>query len=216
MDKADILCEKDEALLREFSRRVVRRVTGRAVPFRLPFLGDYIDANVMKEAEKDRIVIRRASEVFHAGRGASDTDRDALFEETKAVDRTFVQHLRIPVFSLTVRYEDFADIRKKRIRLLVDEVHNLLRKWNDAATLEETLRADCPLGRFKESLGEILHLYNLETRILSRSVRFLPPFHGVMAKFADVLFSTMEAESRDLVDDYADRIYGGAHAHVQA
>ena len=98
MDKADILCEKDEALLREFSRRVVRRVTGRAVPFRLPFLGDYIDANVMKEVEKDRIVIRRASEVFHAGRGASDTDREELFEETKAVDRTFVQHLPIPVF----------------------------------------------------------------------------------------------------------------------
>ena len=216
MDKAAILCEKDGALLREFSRRVVRRVTHRAVPIRLPFIGDYIDSNVMKEVEKDRIVIRRASEVFHAGRGASDTDREELFEETKAVDRTFVQHLRIPVFSLTVRYEDFADIRKKRIRLLVDAVHAVLRGWNDAATLEETLRAVFPLDQFKESLTEILHLYNLETRILSRSVRFLPPFHGVMAKFADVLFNTMETESRDLVDDYANKIYGGAHAHVPA
>jgi hypothetical protein len=216
MDKANILCEKDEALLREFSRRVVRRVTGRAVPFRLPFLGDYIDANVMKEVEKDRIVIRRASEVFHAGRGVSDMDREALFEETKAVDRTFVRHLRIPVFSLTVRYEDFADIRKKRIRLLADEVHTVLRTWDDAAALEETLRAAYSPDRFKESLTEILHLYNLETRILSRSVRFLPPFHGVMAKFADVLFHTMEAESRELVEDYANKIYGGAHAHVQA
>jgi hypothetical protein len=216
MDKAEILCEKDEALLRKFSRHVVRRVTSRAVPFRLPFLGDYIDANVMKEVEKDRIVIRRASEVFHAGRAVSEMDREALFEETKAVDRTFVQHLRIPVFSLTVLYEDFADIRKKRIRLLADEVHAVLRGWKDGATIEETLRADCPPDRFKESLTEILHLYNLETRMLSRSVRFLPPFHGVMAKFADVLFHTMEAESHDLVDDYADEIYGGAHAHVQA
>ena len=216
MDKAAILCEKDGALLREFSRRVVRRVTHRAVPIRLPFIGDYIDSNVMKEVEKDRIVIRRASEVFYAGRGFSDTDREELFEETKAVDRTFVQHLRIPVFSLTVRYEDFADIRKKRIRLLVDAVHAVLRGWNDAATLEETLRAVFPLDQFKESLTEILHLYNLETRILSRSVRFLPPFHGVMAKFADVLFNTMETESRDLVDDYANKIYGGAHAHVPA
>ena len=216
MDKAAILCEKDGALLREFSRRVVRRVTHRAVPIRLPFIGDYIDSNVMKEVEKDRIVICRASEAFHAGKGAVDMDRDALFEETKAVDRTFVKKLLIPSFSLNVRYEDFADIRKKRIRLLVDAVHAVLRGWNDAATLEETLRAVFPLDQFKESLTEILHLYNLETRILSRSVRFLPPFHGVMAKFADVLFNTMETESRDLVDDYANNIYGGEHAHVPA
>jgi hypothetical protein len=216
MDKSATLCEKDEALLREFSRRVVRRVTGRAVPLRLPFISSYIDANVLKEVEKDRIVIRRASEAFEAGTSAGDMDGDALFEETKAVDRTFVKNLRIPAFSLTMRYGDFADIRKKRIRLLVEAVYTVLREWNDAATLEEALRAACPVGQFRETLTEILHLYNLETRILSRSVRFLPPFHGVMAKFADVVFNTMEAESRDLVDDYANRIYGGAHAHVPA
>lgn len=216
MDKAAILCEKDEALLREFSRRVVGRVTGRAVPFRLPFIGAYIDANVQKEVEKDRIVICRASEAFQAGTVAGDMDGDALFEETKAVDRTFVKNLKIPAFSITVRYGDFSDIRKKRIRLLVDTVHTVLREWNDATTLEEALRAACPAVQFRETLAEILHLYNLETRILSRSVRFFPPLHGVMAKFADVVFNTMETESRNLVDDYAKKIYGGACAHVPA
>ena len=98
MDKAAILCDKDKALLREFSRRVVGRVTGRAVPaFKLPFIGAYIDSNVMKEVEKDRIVICRAAEAFMAGKGAGDMDHDALFEETKAVDRTFVKKSADPL-----------------------------------------------------------------------------------------------------------------------
>jgi hypothetical protein len=217
MDKAAILCEKDKGMLQEFSRRVVGRVAGRSLSaFRLPFIGAYIDANVMKEVEKDRIIICHAAEAIAAGKGADDMDSDALFEETKTVDRTFVKNLVIPSLSVRVRYEDFAGIRKTRIRLLANDVHHVLRGWDDASSFEERLRSAYTEEQFKEALTEILHLYNLETRMLSRSIRFFPPFHGVMSVFAETMFNTMEAVSTELVDDYAKKIYQGAPAHVTA
>jgi hypothetical protein len=217
MDKAAVLCEKDKIMLQEFSRRVVKRVTGRSLPaFRLPFIGAYIDANVMKEVEKDRIIICRAAEAFAAGKGAHDVDSDALFEETKGVDRSFVKNLIIPSLSVSLRYEDFAGIRKTRIRLLANEVHHVLRGWDDTSSFEERLRSVYSAEQFKEAVIEILHLYNLETRILSRSTRFFPPFRTAMKVFADTLFDAMEAVSRDLAGDYTVKIYQGMPVNVTA
>jgi hypothetical protein len=217
MDKAAILCKKDKAMLQEFSRRVILRVTGRSLPaFRIPFLGAYIDANVMKEVEKDRIVICHAAEAFAAGKRADDMDSDALFEETKTVDRTFVKSLIIPSLSVRMRYEDIAGIRKTRIRLLVHDVHHVLRGWDDASSFEERLRSVYAAEQFKEAVIEILHLFNLETRMLSRSTRFFPPFRTAMKVFADTLFDVMEAVARELADDYAIQIYQRAPSHVTA
>jgi hypothetical protein len=217
MDKAAILCEKDKVMLQEFSRRVVKRVTGQAVPaFRIPFIGAYIDANVMKEVEKDRIIIRHAAEDFAAGKGADEVDSDALFEETKTVDRTFVKSLIVPSLSVTMKYEDFAGIRKTRIRLLANDVHHVLRGWDDASSFEERLRSVYTEEQFKEAVIEILHLYNLETRMLGRSTRFFPPFRTAMKVFADTLFDIMEAVSRDLAENYAMKIYRGTPSHAAA
>ena len=217
MDKAAILCKKDKAMLQEFSRRVILRVTGRSLPaFKIPFLGAYIEANVMKEVEKDRIIICHAAEAFAAGKGADDLDNDALFEETKTVDRTFVKSLIIPSLSVRMRYEDIAGIRKTRIRLLANDVHHILRGWDDSSSFEERLRSVYAAEQFKEAIIEILHLFNLETRMLSRSARFFPPFRTAMKVIADTLFDVMEAVSRDLAGDYTIKIYQGASSHVTA
>jgi hypothetical protein len=215
LDKASVLCEKDGIMLREFSGRVVKRVSGRPLrAIRLPFIGAYLDANIMKEVEKDRLIICRAADALKAGKGPGDLDLDALFEETKSVDRTFVKNLRIPSLSVRVRYEDFAGIRKDRIRLLAGAVHDILRGWDDESPFEERLRAVYAEEEFKRAVTGILHLYNCETRMLSRSIRFFPPFHLAMTAFADALFDAMEAVSRDLADEYAKLIYQGVPVHV--
>lgn len=217
MDKTALLCKKDKVMLRDFSRRVVKRVTGRSLPaIRLPFIGAYIDANVMKEAEKDRIIITRAAEAFAAGKRADDMDIDTLFEETKIVDRAFVKNLIIPFLSIRVRYEDFAGIRKTRIRLLAHAVHHVLRGWNDASSFEKRLRSVYTAEQFKEGVIEILHLYNLETRMLTHSTRVFPPFRTAMKIFTDTLFDVMEAVSRDLAHDYTIKVYQGTPLHVTA
>jgi hypothetical protein len=208
MDKPSLLCEKDKALLREFSSRAIRRLShGPLRAFRVPFVDAYLDANVLKEVEKDRLIIERAAAVFASGEGMREADVDAVFEETKGVDRNFVNHIAIPALSVTVRYEDIAEIRKRRIRSLSRAVSEVLGAWTNELPLEDAVRAAWPETRFRETLTGILHLYNLETRILGRSLRLLPPFHAAAAHVTDALFDAMEAAAKDLVDECAKTLY---------
>ncbi len=214
MDRIALLCEKDRIMLTEFSKRSLDRMTGRSLSAaRLPFVGAYLDANVKKEVEKDRLIIEHAGESFAAGR---ELDVDAVFEETKKVDRLFVKHLAIPSLSITVRYEDIADVRKKRIVRLFGAVHGILAQWKDGLPFGDAVRAAYPEKAFEVVLCEILHLYNQETRLLSRSIRLFPPFNTAVDFVADTLFDIMETVSKDMVAEYSSKIFGGNLTHVQA
>ena len=50
---------------------------------------------------------------------------------TIKVDDEFVNKLSNPIFSIVIRYDDFAEIRKNRITALVNMVLDLLRNWRD-------------------------------------------------------------------------------------
>ncbi len=214
MDRIALLCEKDSIMLTEFSRRSLDRMTGRSLRgAHLPFVGAYLDANVKKEVEKDRLIIEHAGASFSTGR---ELDVDAVFEETKGVDKLFVRNLAIPALSITVRYSDIAEVRKKRIAALSGAVRGILAHWKDDLPLDDALRAAYPEQAFGETLREILHLYNQETRLLSRSIRLFPPFNGAVEFVADTLFETMEKVSVDLVAEYSNKIFGGKLTHVQA
>lgn len=214
MDKVGVLCDKDKALLEEFSKRVLQHIGGLTLFAHLPFITDYLEANVRKEAEKDRVVITRAAAAFPSCAGDEALIVDSLFEETKTVDAAFVKTLLIPSLVITVCYEDIADIRKKRIQLLLKAVYGLLAQWEDAASFEECVRKTYSKQGLKEELGEMLHLYNLEIRNLNNSIRFLPPFKGAVNFFADALFDAMQTASTDLVRDCGKKIFGGNGPHA--
>ncbi len=214
MDKVGVLCDKDKAMLDEFSKRVLQRISGRTLFLHLRFITDYLEANVRKEAEKDRVVITHAAAAFPSCAGDEALVVDTLFEETKTVDAAFVKTLFIPSIAITVLYEDIADIRKKRIRLLLEAVYGLLAQWGDAASFEECVRKAYSKQRFKEDLSEMLHLYSLEIRNLNNSIKFLPPFKGAVNFFADALFDAMQGASTDLVRDCGKKIFGGDGPHA--
>jgi hypothetical protein len=197
MNKVGILCEKDNAMLHEFSKRALKRVTGQALSsLSLPFVSSYMEANVMKEADKDRIVIENASAVYQAGKQSVDLDVDAVFENTKTVDRAF------------------EGIRKQRIRCLSTAVHDLLGSWEDAAGFEDAVRRAFTRQRFKDVMTEVLRLYNLETKMLSGSIKFFHPFSSAINFLAEAVFTAMEEASAGLVDECAGKIYGGERHHV--
>jgi hypothetical protein len=214
MDKVGMLCDKDRALLDEFSRRVLQRIGGLTLFAHLPFITDYLEANDRKEAEKDRIIIAHAAAAFPSCAYAEALVVDTLFEETKTVDAAFVKTLFIPSIAITVLYEDIADIRKKRIRLLLEAVYGLLAQWGDAASFEECVRKTYSEPQFKEDLSEMLHLYSLEIRSLNNSIRVLPPLKGAVNFFADALFDAMQAASTGLVRDCGKKIFGGDAPHA--
>ncbi len=68
VNKAEVLCDRDRAMLTAFSERALARITGRSLnALLLPLVTEYMNANVTKEVEKDRIIIEHAVNAFKAG-----------------------------------------------------------------------------------------------------------------------------------------------------
>jgi hypothetical protein len=172
-------------------------------------LSAYLEANIKKETDKDRLIIEHAAEALAAGKEPGDVDIEELFEKTKIVDRAFVRRLLIPSFSIQVRYEDIADIRKKRIARLSTTAGEVLRSWKDSSTFPEVVRTTYSEPQFSEILRDILHLYNLETRNLTDSINFFSPFNRAISAFAENVFDTMEIVSAAMVEECAAKLYRG-------
>jgi hypothetical protein len=212
VDKVAELCSRDKALLYEFSDLTLKRLRGISLLARpLKIFQKHIDINVMKEVEKDRLIIRHASAVFRRGGEIVSSYVDDVFEETKDVDHEYVGKMSLPLAFIEVRYEDIEDIRKQRIGCLSRAVCSLLSGWQDSEPFEEAVKAAFSVKRFHETLGEILHLYNLETMKLNRSIKLPPPFHRAIKSFTEALFEAMEAVAKEMVGECALKIYGHAN-----
>ena len=207
MDKLGILCKKDSDMMHEFSRRSLDHIKGHSLlSVTLSFFSTYMEGNVKKEVEKDRLIIEEAAGAFEAGQPACDLDLEDIFEKTKKIDKAFLDNLMIPSFSISIRYSEFADIRIQRIWRISRTVYALLRKWPEAASFSDAARNAYAEKEFKEILVEILHLYNLETRMLSHAIR--SPFTKALGAYVETLFQAMEAVTEELADVYTNKIYG--------
>jgi hypothetical protein len=213
MDKVGILCEKNSVMMHEFSRLSLDRIKGRSLlSVTITFFSSYMDANVKKEVEKDRLIIKEAAAAFSAGRPACDLDLEEIFERTKTVDKKFLDNLMIPAFSFSVRYSDFADIRIQRIWRIARSVYTLLEKWPDGAPFAEAVKKAYAGKTFKELIVEILHLYSLETRMLGDAIR--SPFHKAISAYVEALFRAMEETTEQMANGYTKKIYGEEIIHV--
>jgi hypothetical protein len=208
MNKVNMLCDRDREMMLEFSGLCVRRLNNH-LPLKL-FLSlfqSFLDANVLKEVEKDRLIMEHAAARFERGRASSDVDVDELFEITKQVDREFLKKLSTPVFSMEVRYDDFAEIRKKRILSLVNMVFDLLCNWHAALPFPDIVKNTFAEENYQSLLNEVLHLYNVETRLLSNSITLHGPANRVKHLFAEKLFDTMEKAAGDIAVAYTRKVY---------
>jgi hypothetical protein len=210
VDNVGILCDKNNDFLHDYSRRCIARLTGHSL-FSAPFsfLSAYLEANIKKEADKDRLIMEHAAEALAAGKEPGDVNVDDIYEKTKKVDQAFVRRLLIPSFSIQVRYEDIIDIRKHRIARLSTAAGQVLRAWGSAPSFSEAVRAAYSESQFREVLLDILHLYNLETRKLSDSINFFSPLNRAIGIFAENVFGTMENVSVQICDEYAEKLFRG-------
>jgi hypothetical protein len=214
MDKVGILCEKDSVMMHEFSRLSLDRIKGHSslLSVTISVFSSYMEANVKKEVEKDRLIIEESAAAFAAGRPACDLDLEDIFEKTKEVDKKFLDSLMVPSFSFSVHYSDFADIRIQRIWRIARSVYALLGKWPDGAPFAEAAKKAYARKAFNELLTEILHLYTLETRMLGDAIR--SPFHKSISTAVEALFQAMEATTEEVASGYTKEIYGEKIIHV--
>ena len=209
MDKIGILCEKDRVMMEEFSSRSLDRIRGNSLVLAsLPFFSSYFAANVKKEVDKDRLIIEEAGQAFEAGKPVCDLDLEEIFEKTKTVDKQFIKSLRIPSISLSVRYGDIADIRIQRIWRISRAVYELLREWPDTGSFADIVRKVYTGKEFKAIIMDILRLYNQETRMLSHSIRLIPPFNSAMSSLSETLFQSMDSVTESMADTYTTQLFG--------
>jgi len=180
----------------------------------LPFFSAYLDANVKKEVEKDRLIIELAAGKYNEGKPACDLDLEDIFEKTKQVDKVFLNNLTIPILSFHLRYSDFADIRIQRIWLISKTVYALLTNWPESGSFTDAARTAYTGTKFKERIMDILHLYNEETKILSNSLRLFGPLNKVVSSYAEIMYEAMEKITSDITDNFTRKIYGDATVHA--
>ncbi len=213
MDRAQIIADKNSSLMHEFSRQSLAAVRLNSfLSLALPVFSRYLEANVGKEVEKDRLIIGEAALAFHAGRPACDLDLEDIFEKTKVVDKKFLDSLSIPSFSISVRYSDFADIRIQRIWRIARSVYELLDNWPDNGQFDDAVRTAYRESEFRHILDEILQLYSNETRMLGDAIR--SPFHKTILAYLTSLFDAMESVREGLAATYAKTIFGDKTVHV--
>jgi hypothetical protein len=213
MDRVRILADKNSTMMHEFSRRSLAEIhVGSFLSFALPVFSRYLEANVEKEVEKDRLIIGEAAQALHAGRPACDLDLEDIFEKTKIVDKKFLDSLSIPSFSISVRYSDFADIRLQRIWRISRTVYELLENWPHRAVFDDAVRTAYRENEFRHILDEILQLYSLETRMLGEAIR--SPFRKTILAYLTSLFDAMEAVREGLAAKYTKNIFGDKPVHA--
>lgn len=198
----------------EFSRLSLGRVSKQSLLLgSLPFFSAYLDSNVKKEVDKDRLIIEEAAAAFEMGKPACDLDLEDIFDKTKQVDKAFLSNLPIPS-SFLVRYSDFADIRIQRIGRISKSVYAILKNWPDTASFTDAVRSAYTGITFKEIVAEILHLYSQETRMLSKSMRLLSPFNRALQNYTETLFQAMEEVAEDIAELYTRKIFGDEKVYV--
>lgn len=208
MNKVDILCGNDREIMTDFSRLCLGCLNENGpLKLLLSVFQHFLDANVLKEIDKDRLIIEQAAAEFEEGNDRADIDVDELFEKTKKIDDEFVKKLSNPLLSLNVRYEDFGEIRKKRIAIIAGMVFDLLHNWKDGLTFPDIVKSAFAEENYRGILNDILHLYNVETRMLSNSITFRGPIGKAKDFFADRLYEVMERTAGDIASTYATKVY---------
>lgn len=211
MSKVRVLCEADREMMLDFSGRCVARLNSHA-PLKLflaPFHG-LLDANVLKEIEKDRLVMEQAAAAFLGGNSKSSISLEDLFESTRQIDAEFIKKFSSPVLTLRIRHDDFSDVRKKRITAFIEMVYALLGNWQEGSLFPQVLQQTYTEEGYRTVLAEILHLYNVETKLLGNSLTGRGPAALMTGIFADKLFRIMEGLAQEIARDYACRAFAAA------
>jgi hypothetical protein len=208
LDRARVLSAVNRRIIEIFSRRTVDAL--RAVlPVRLalPHLEPVLALNVAKEADKDAIVIRCGAEALATGSPPGRETVRRLIEETKSIDRAFLDRIGAFPVGIVIHYEEVAPVRTQRIERLLFAAYRILDAWRTASGLRTAVWAVYPQAELDRELYDMLKLYALETNALSRSVRLPAVLTPLRERLARGLNSVMNAAAMQLASDLSRVVY---------
>lgn len=211
MNPARALSAWNRKILETFSRRTVAAL--RAVlPLRLalPRIESFLAANVAKEAEKDGLVIRRVGEALAEGRTPDEEWSRQILAATKEIDRAFLATVTDFPIGIVVRYEEIEPVRLQRINALRDASCRILQAWRPAGAGRKAIRSCYERAEFERLLIDLMRLYALETKGLSRSLRLPALLVPLRERLAQSLFDVMNDVALRLAREVAAIVYPAA------
>lgn len=208
MDRARALASLNGKILAAYSRRTVDSLRA-ALPLRLvlPHLEPVLALNVEKEVRKDALVIGCAGEALASGSPPGPEAVRRLFDATKAIDRDFLERVGAFPVRIVIRYDDIAPVRLQRIECLLEAAHRVLTAWRAGVGLRAALSVTYPQPDLERLLRELLRLYAIETRALSRAVRLPALLAPLRELAAERLFDVMSELARRLAAELARSVY---------
>ena len=208
MDRTSALVALNGKIMAAYSRRTIEALRA-TLPLRLalPHLEPVLALNLDKEVRKDALVIRRAGEALTAGSPPGREAIQQLFDATRAIDRMFLERVGAFPVRIVIRYEEIAPVRMQRIESLLRAAYRILAEWRAGVGLRAALRATYPQPDLYRLLHEMLRLYAIETRALSRSVRLPALLAPVRERVAQNLFATMNDAATRLAAELARTVY---------
>jgi hypothetical protein len=189
-------------MLEAYSRRTIDALRA-ALPLRLalPHLGPVLARNVAKETQKDALVIHRAAATLAAGRPPDREALSGLLEATQDIDRAFLAQAGALPMRIVVPYHEVAPIRMQRIERLFAAAYRILDAWRKARGLRAAVQESYPRAELERLLGELLRLYAVETRALSRSVQLPALLVPLRESIAQSLYEIMSDVARRLAGE---------------
>jgi len=208
MDRSDALVALDRKILDAYSRRTTNALRA-ALPLRiaLPHIEPVLARNVAKEMQKDALVIRRAGEALSVGVPPSGEALRRLLEATKEIDRAFLTQVGSLPLRIVIPYEEIMPIRMERIERLSGAAYRVLDAWQRQSGVRAAMQASYARAELERLLLDLLQLYALETRILSRSVRLPMLLAPVRERIAQSLQGIMNDTAKRLAAELTSVVY---------
>ena len=208
MNKVEVLCRMNRFMMEMFSRQTIAELQQHTLfKLMLPVFNSFLELNVRKEIEKDRQVIQRAAELYRSGRTPADEDLRELLQQSKTIDQTFLQDASVFPIAIHIDYADIESVRKQRIEYLLRESHRIMTQWASSARITAAIATLYDSHEFNAIVYDILHLYSLETRQLSRSVRIPSVMFIARDRLTQTVSTSMEVVAKKLAADLTSRIY---------
>ena len=209
MNKLDVLVGKNSEMMHEFSNRCIGRLEGHgALKVLLAPFHRFLEENVEKEADKDRLIIECAIAAYDDGKDLEAVSREELFEKTMQIDAAFLKKVSLPLLP-NVWYQDAADIRKRRIDVVFETVYDLMRNWKEYYSFSETVRETYSPEQFSKNIIDILDLYRLETRMVASSIRLPLPARKAKNLIESQLYKIMGLVAEEIAREHKEKIFAG-------
>ena len=208
MDKVRVLCAMSGAMMQEFSTRTAARL-GDYTLFRLllPAFRAFLDINVRKEIEKDRLVILRAAAARRAGGAPQEADIQRLLQQAREIDRRFLQQAAVFPVSIHIEYRDIEEFRRRRIERLLELSGRVLAQWETTPRFRAAVAGLYAPDEFRAVLHEILELYSAETKMLSRSVHIPQIFNFARDSLSETVHTVMIGVAKGLAGELTRKVY---------